>query len=298
MIPETAQPQAVGVGLCPEIRSVLESAAFLDGGRRAPAGDFRFRLARSTMLSFALKTLTADRGKLATGLAGVVFSLVLVNVQGGLYLGLMQKASLLIDHCDADIWVGNQMVENVDLARDIPETWINRLRGITGVDCVNPYSVGKGTGSPANGPMEAVGIIGSDPASMLGSGWAFVEGPPNDLKRPDAISFDEVDAPKLGHPHVGDWLEVNGHRTQIVARTRGITGFITMPYLFTTFETARRMSNIAPGACSFLLLKIGSGESLNRVLATLPQRLPHPPVFTPRQSPPISHHYRFKPTQL
>ena len=31
------------------------------------------------MLSFALKTLLADRGKLLTGLAGVVFSLVLMN---------------------------------------------------------------------------------------------------------------------------------------------------------------------------------------------------------------------------
>src|SRR5258708_33553281 len=147
MIPETAQPQAVGVGLCPEVRRLLESAAFLDGGRRAPAGDFRFRLGSSTMVAFALKPLTADRGKLCTGLAGVIFSLVLVNVQGGLYLGLMQKASLLVDHCDADIWVGNQMVENVDLARDIPEMWINRLRGVTGVECVKPYIVGKGTAS-------------------------------------------------------------------------------------------------------------------------------------------------------
>jgi putative ABC transport system permease protein len=252
----------------------------------------------SIMLAFALKTLTADRGKLCTGLAGVIFSLVLVNVQGGLYLGLMQKASLLVDHCDADIWVGNQMVENVDLARDIPAAWINRLRGITGVECVKPYIVGKGTASLANGHMEDVWIIGSDPASMLGSAWDFVEGSPNDLKRPDAISFDEVDAPKLGHPRVGDWLEVNGHRTQIVARTSGITGFITMPYLFTTFETARRLSNIAPGACSFLLLKIDSGENLDRVLARVRRRVPDASVLTPRQFARISQDYWMKRTGI
>ena len=97
------------------------------------------------MFSFALKTLLCDRGKLLTGLAGVVFSLVLVNIQGGLYLGLMRKASVLIDHCDADLWVGQRKIENVDLARDIPEAWMNRLRGVPGVERVAPYIVGKGT---------------------------------------------------------------------------------------------------------------------------------------------------------
>lgn len=250
------------------------------------------------MVSFALKTLTADRGKLFTGLAGVIFSLVLVNVQGGLYLGLMRKASLLVDHCDADIWVGHQRVENVDLARDIPVTWINRLRGITGVDCVKPYIVGKGTASLASGHMEDIWLIGSDPASMLGSGWSFVDGSTNELKRPDAISFDEVDSPKLGYPRVGDWLEVNGHRAQIVARTSGITGFITMPYLFTTIETARRMANIAPDACSFFLLKIRPGENLNRVLASVRRRVPDAAVFTPRQFARVSQDYWMKRTGI
>jgi putative ABC transport system permease protein len=101
------------------------------------------------LFHFALKTLLSDRGKLLTGLAGVIFSLVLMNVQGGLYLGLMQKASVLIDHCDADLWVGQRKIENVDLARDIPEAWMNRIRGIPGVASVAPYIVGKGTATLA-----------------------------------------------------------------------------------------------------------------------------------------------------
>ena len=36
------------------------------------------------MWPIALKTLISDRGKLLTALVGVVFSIVLVNVQGGL----------------------------------------------------------------------------------------------------------------------------------------------------------------------------------------------------------------------
>lgn len=250
------------------------------------------------MFSFALKTLLCDRGKLLTGLAGVVFSLVLVSVQGGLYLGLMRKASVLIDHCAADLWVGHPKVDNVDLAREIPELWLNRLRGIAGVEAVEPYLVGKGTASLAGGRMEDVWIIGSEPASMLGAAWGFVEGSRDDLKRPDGVSFDEVDGEKLGNPRVGDWLEVNGRRARIVARTRGITGFITMPYLFTTFETARRMAHTTPGACSFILLKLEAGKNRDHVLDAVRRRVPQAAVYTPRQFARISQDYWMKRTGI
>ena len=44
-----------------------------------------------------------------------------------------------------DLWIGQRKIENVDLARDIPEAWMNRIRGVAGVASVAPYIVGKGT---------------------------------------------------------------------------------------------------------------------------------------------------------
>ena len=43
------------------------------------------------MVAFALKTLFFDRAKLLIALLGVTFSLVLVNVQGGLFLGMIRN---------------------------------------------------------------------------------------------------------------------------------------------------------------------------------------------------------------
>ena len=250
------------------------------------------------MFSFALKTLLSDRGKLLTGLAGVIFSLVLVNVQGGLCLGLMRKASLLIDHCDADLWVGHRMIENVDFAHDIPEAWINRIRGVAGVERAEPYIVGKGMATLPDGGFEDVWIIGSDPASMLGTGWGFIDGSPEDLKRPNAVSFDEIDAHKLGNPKLGDWLEVNGHRAKLVARTSGITGFVTTPYLFTTLDTARGLSNIAAGYCSFFLVKAAPGEDVGQLLADVRSQLPDAIVRTPQEFAQISQDYWMKRTGI
>lgn len=250
-----------------------------------------------SLLSFAFKTLICERGKLLIGLAGVVFSLVLVSVQGGLYLGLMRKASVLIDHCEADLWIAHPMVETVDLAREIPEAWMGRLRGIPGIESVQPYLVGKAA-ALAGGHMEDVWVIGSDPGSMLGTAWNFVEGSKEDLKRPDAVSFDEVDAVKLGNPKVGDWLEVSGHRAQLVARTRGITNFVTMPYLFTTFETARRMAHIPPGACSFFLVKLWPQANVEQVMAAIHRRLAKAAVFTPDEFARVSQNYWMRRTGI
>jgi hypothetical protein len=65
------------------------------------------------MWPIAIRTLIADRGKLLTALVGVVFSVVLMNVQGGLFVGLIRKAGLLVDGGEADIWVGHKHMHNV-----------------------------------------------------------------------------------------------------------------------------------------------------------------------------------------
>lgn len=243
------------------------------------------------MFSLAFKTLIADRGKLLAGLGGVIFSLVLVNVQGGLYLGLMNKASVLIDHCDADLWVGHRMVENVDLAQNIPESWIHRIRGLRGIERVEPYIVGKGTATLSNGGFEDVWIIGSEPMSSLGTAWNFRHGSARDLRRPDAVSFDEVDAPKLKHPAIGDHLEVNGQRARLAAGTSGISGFVTMPYLFTTLKTARQLAHVPPGECSFFLVKARPGADVNRLFAAIRGKVPDAAVYTPQQFAEISQRY-------
>ena len=54
--------------------------------------------ARMSLSQIAIKTLCADRGKLLTAIVGVAFSIALVNIQTGLFIGLMRKAGLLVDH--------------------------------------------------------------------------------------------------------------------------------------------------------------------------------------------------------
>ena len=110
--------------------------------------------------------------------AGVVFSVVLVNLQGGLLLGMIQKASLLVDYGQADIWVGHRHMNNVDMGTFIPERWIHRIRGIEGVERAEPYVVMFGQTTMPDGRFENVVVVGCESASLLGNAWVMADGDP------------------------------------------------------------------------------------------------------------------------
>ena len=140
-----------------------------------------------TVWSLALRTLIADRGKLLTALVGVVFSVVLVNIQGGFFFGLIRRASLLVDQGEADIWVGHKKMHNVDFPRDIPRRWLNRVRSVPGVRRAEPYLVGFADMTLPSGGFENVTVVGVDRRSLLGGAWNLTQGRPDSIFRADGV---------------------------------------------------------------------------------------------------------------
>ncbi len=66
--------------------------------------------------------------------AGVAFAVTLVLVQVGLFLGLLDNATVTIEHIDADLWVTSRNTPNVDFAHAFPETRVQRVRSVPGVE--------------------------------------------------------------------------------------------------------------------------------------------------------------------
>jgi putative ABC transport system permease protein len=233
------------------------------------------------MWLLALKALLADRGKLATSLLGVAFSVVLINLQVGLLRGLIQKASLLVDYGQADIWVGHQHMNNVDIGTFIPERWVHRLRGVEGVERAEPYIVMFGQAKMPDGKFENVVVVGCEPASLMGNAWVMADGDPRAVRQPDGILVDSCDAAKLGDCRVGDVREINGQRAKVVGMTKGIVGFTTNPYVFTTLERARKKytAGIPAEHCSYFLVKAKPGTDIPALVARLKERVPELDVY-------------------
>ena len=56
-------------------------------------------------LTLAFRNLFHDRIRLAVTLVGILFAIVLIAVQLGLYLGARQIIVSTIDHAAGDVWI-------------------------------------------------------------------------------------------------------------------------------------------------------------------------------------------------
>jgi putative ABC transport system permease protein len=231
------------------------------------------------MWAIANKTLVADRGKLLTALVGVIFSIVLVNIQGGLFIGLIRKAGLLVDHGQADIWVGHKLMHNVDFPLQIPMRWIDRVRAIPGVELVEPYVVGWSTMTLPSGGFESVVVIGSDRGSLLGHAWNLRQGRRDSVLETDGIVVDECELEKLEHPKLREIREIGGRRARIVGFSSGITGFLIAPYVFTTLDRASAYIRSPGGTCSYFLVRLQKSADTAAVCQQIKQRVPELDAF-------------------
>ncbi len=214
------------------------------------------------MWTIAIKTLLADRGKPITALVGVVFSIVLVNVQGGLFYGLIRKASLLVDQGDTDVWVGHKMMTNVDFPHGIPRRWGQRIRGVEGVDQAEPYLVGHSVMTLPNGGFEPVLVVGCDPSTLLGSANPAFGSNPAAIRQADGIIVDKYDTHKIGNPQIGDLREIGRRRARITGFSHGILGFLVTPYVFTTFDRAAGYLDRSTDEASYFLVQAKDGHEM------------------------------------
>lgn len=235
------------------------------------------------MWSFALQTLAADRGKLFTALVGVVFSVVLVNIQGGLFLGMIYKASLLVVNGHADIWVGHRRMHNVEFPRDIPRRWVYRIRPIPGVKRADPYLIGFSDMTLPGGGYEGVAVVGVDRHSQLGKAWSLHEGPVDALARTDGVVVDDSEDFKLGYPQLGDVREIGHRRARIVGKSHGIMGFTVAPYAFTDYERAALYLNKKASDCSYILVELEPGADAQQVCQAIRERVPEVDALPSRQ---------------
>src|ERR1700747_2806742 len=82
----------------------------------------------------ALRMLTGDRSKYLGLIFGVGFATLLMSQQVSIFAGIMRRtASQILDVRDADIWVMDDKVRYIDEVPGLPDTELQRVRGVPGV---------------------------------------------------------------------------------------------------------------------------------------------------------------------
>jgi len=231
------------------------------------------------MASLALRNLFHDRTRLAVTLTGVVFSIVLIVIQLGLYLGFKKQILTLIDISGSDLWVTAAGIPSVDLAVPIKERKRFQILAVDGVAQAQNYIVAFSTLKLPDGRKESIEVVGLDPDVPLGTPRDLVAGRLSDLKSPDTIIIDEFYKSKLGVRQLGDVVEINDRRAKVVGFTRGLRSFTTAPHAFTWIKNAYDYSPVKEDESVFVLVNARAGVDPAALKARIQARVSDVDVF-------------------
>jgi len=232
------------------------------------------------MASLAIRNLFHDRIRLAVTLTGIVFSVVLVAVQTGLFLGFTTTTSNVIDNSGADFWVTSKGVKYIEVGVPFSEKKLYHARAVEGVQEAEKYIVRFGQWKRPDGANESCEVIGFDPDTTLGGPWKIAEGSVHDLKLQDTVMVDRFYARKLGVTHLGQSLEIRGVRARVVGFTEGIRTFTTSPLVFTSYKNALRYTDVGADQATYLLVKAKPGVDRETLRAGLISQLSDVDVLT------------------
>lgn len=232
------------------------------------------------MPPLAQRNLFHDKVRLAVTLTGIVFSVVLIVVQLGLFFGFTTATSGLIDHSGADLWITSKNVPYVEQGVAFSERKLYQVRAVPGVADAQKMIAHWTQWKRHDGGEESVQIVGINVDDSLERPWNLVSGRVEDLKSPDAIILDELYKQKLGVTRVGEVFEIGGHRARVVGFTRGIRSFTTSPYVFTSFKNAQNFAAVREDQTLFILVKVAPGADLQQVRRELLEHVKDVEVFT------------------
>ena len=234
------------------------------------------------MALLARRNLFHDRIRFAVTLTGIVFALVLIIVQFGLFLGFTTTTSNNIDHSHADLWVVFHSVGYFDTGRMFSERKYYEALSTPGVQRAEKYIQNFAYWKKPDGGVENVQVIGFYPGGGMGEPWNVVEGDSLDVKLEDGVIVDDLYKQKLGIQNIGDRVEIGDHRARVVGFTHGIRSFTTSPFVYTSFKNS--LNYTRPEAredqLAYILLKVAPGFTPEEVQKNLRSRLTDVDVYT------------------
>ncbi len=233
------------------------------------------------ILTLAIRNLFHDRIRLIVTLVGILFSIVLVAVQLGLYLGARKMIIGMIEHSHGQLWItayGAKSFEEGGILLTPRER--HAALATPGVSKVVPLVVSFAEWRKPGGGSTTSVIVGTDIEDGGLEPWDLVEGTASALMAPDAIAVDRSYLADLGIKGMGDTAQIETGRVRVRAITDGIRSFTMAPYVFTTLNRARSLLGVPGENTTFFLVQTTPGADVEAVRKDLLSRLPGTEVLT------------------
>ncbi len=236
------------------------------------------------VLTLATRNLFHDRVRLIATVVGIVFSIVLVTVQLGVFLSFERMVTTLIDHVQADFWIVPPETKSFEESSLLTGRERLQALSINGVTAVIPVVVGYASWrKPNGGASTPVLVVGTPEASAGLQPWNIIEGSLHDLSMPEGVAIDRSYFDELGIAQIGEHAEIDNQKARIVAVTKGIRSFTTTPDVFTSIERARTYLGVPPNEANYFIVRVSPNVDAAAVRGQLVDRLSDAEVLTPDQ---------------
>ena len=257
------------------------AAFYIGGAVKLAAAVLTGRIIAPLIFKLAARNLFHDRLRFAATITGIVFSMVLVTVQMGLFVSFRTMVTAMIDHAPADLWItplGTRSFEDPAL---LDERERFRALSVPGVAEAAPVLVSFAQWRMPSGGTTPVLLIGSDRNELGLQPWNVVAGDLSDLSIPDAVAVDRTYFERLGTTGFGDTVEIRDLKAKIRLVTEGIRSFTTTPFVFTPLDRARGYAGISSNKATYLLVRLQAGANAESVRTQLNGSLAKAEALTP-----------------
>ncbi|GAB7024002.1 ABC transporter permease [Salidesulfovibrio brasiliensis] len=234
------------------------------------------------ILTIARQNLLHDKVRLVVTLTGVVFAVVLITIQIGLFIGFTHTISAVIDNSRADVWVTSPGVKNFDIALPLTQEKYYKVISTPGVKTASRFIIQFADWKKPDKGQESIEIIGYEPDKGMGGPWGFVSGSAKMLDLSDSVIADQLYMDKLGIEKLGEQIEINSRKARVVGLTRGIRSFTTSPFVFAEYETAHRFSHLRDREFTYVLVRGEDGVAPEALRDMLLKNVDNVDAYTTR----------------
>jgi putative ABC transport system permease protein len=235
----------------------------------------------SLIFTLASRNLFHDRVRLIATVVGIVFSIVLVTVQLGVFVSFERMITMMIDRAQADLWIAPNETKSFEGSSLLTGRERFSALSVGGVAEVTPVIIGYASWrKPHGGGATPILVLGTPTAGGALRPWNVIDGNISDLSMPDAVAVDKSYFEQLGVLGMGANAEIGSQKARVVAITKGIRSFTTTPYIFTSLERARSYLNVPPNKVNYFMVRVAPGANVAAVRSRLAAGLADAEVLT------------------
>jgi len=228
------------------------------------------------MSSIARRNLFEDIPRFIVAQAGIMFAVSLVTIQTGVLSGFIRSVGTVVDHADADIWVANKDMVQLELTLPMPAATLAQVQQVAGVARAEPLVMTGGIWRSPTGEINAIRMFGFEPEGQLFSRFDLQSGSIASLKQPYTVMADESILDSLGVEKVNDTASLGSTPLKLVGLVKGAQSITSSPYLFTSVENAKAFAT--SGLSANLNCRFQEGDFL---CSNVYQKTPSPTTAKP-----------------